>query len=310
MIERKKLVMLNPREYEHHMDKYLLRKLEETPGAEKFAREFQKHGLEKYYSIIYTGSYLKVSEDQFPDVYEILKKACELIHLTEIPDLYIFPGSGIEAFAFGSENPIVLISRRTVDWLTEEELLGLIGHQVGHIKSGHMLYHDMVRILPTVGNLIGGSTLGIGKLFTGAIEKGLLQWALMSDLTADRAGLLTCQNLEDYLKLLMKTGGAPRKYYKKKKELDTTGFKKQAREFKALDTDSVEQLAKLAIISERYHPWAVLRASELLKWVDSGKYQKILDKADSEVLLCFSCGSKLEVGEVFCGECGEKIWKR
>lgn len=223
---RKQLVDLNPYEYEHHNDKYLLSRLEGITGVETFGREFQKRGLEKYYSIIYKGSYLKVSESQFDDVYEILKEACRLIHLEDIPDLYIFPGSGIEAFAFGSENPIILISRRTVDWLEKEELLGLIGHQVGHIKSGHMLYQDMIKILPTLGNLISTGTLGMGKLVSQAIEKGLIQWGLISDFTADRAGLLTCQDLDVYLKLLMKTGGAPKNYFRNKKELDIKGFKK------------------------------------------------------------------------------------
>ena len=69
------------------MDKLFLRKLKGTPGVKKFAKEFQKHGLERYYTIIYTGSYLKVSESQFPEIYEILKEACGIIHLNDIPDL-------------------------------------------------------------------------------------------------------------------------------------------------------------------------------------------------------------------------------
>ena len=74
-MERKQLKMLNPRLYEHPQDEYCLRKLEGAPGAKKFAKEFQKHGLERYYTIIYTGSYLKVSESQFPDIYRNIKKS-------------------------------------------------------------------------------------------------------------------------------------------------------------------------------------------------------------------------------------------
>ena len=48
---------------------------------------------------------MKVSENQFEDIYKILVEACKILHLDDIPDLYIFPGSGVEAFAFGSENP-------------------------------------------------------------------------------------------------------------------------------------------------------------------------------------------------------------
>ena len=68
-MERKELLMLNPREYEHPWDKKFLGTLEEIPGVEKLAREFQKHGLERYYTIIYTGSYLKVSESQLSKNY-------------------------------------------------------------------------------------------------------------------------------------------------------------------------------------------------------------------------------------------------
>ena len=155
--------------------------------------------------------------------------------------------------------------------------------------------------------MIGSGTLGIGKFFTDAIGKLLLQWGLMSDLTADRAGLLTCQDLNTYLKLLMKTSGSPKKYFKKKAELDVEGFKKQAREFKGFDTSSLEQLAKLAIIMEQEHPWAILRASQLLEWYDNGEYQRILDIDISTVRFCFKCESELKVNEIFCGECGTKI---
>ena len=35
---RKQLVKLNSKEYEHHMDRYLLKKLEATPASENFCK--------------------------------------------------------------------------------------------------------------------------------------------------------------------------------------------------------------------------------------------------------------------------------
>jgi hypothetical protein len=59
------------------------------------------------------------------------------------------------------------------------------------------------------------------------------------------------------------------------------------------------------------HPWTVMRAAELLKWFESGEYQKIIDKHTGDIesleLTCLKCGLKLSGTETFCGNCGAKI---
>ncbi len=306
-MERKELVMLNPREYEHPWDKKALDLLKDTTGLEKLTKEFYKHGLERVLRIQYTGSYLKVTDTHLSKLREQLKEVCSTINLTNIPDLYVQQGFNIDGFAVGAEKPMIVVTRKAVDWLTNKELLGLLGHEAGHIKSMHMLYHDMAQVVPVVGDVIGGTTLGIGKMFAVGLEAVLLQWYRMSELTADRAGLLACQDFESYITLMIKIAGSPKKYFKK---LDIDEFIEQAREFQSFDYDSLDKVAKAATIMWQDHPWTVLRASELLKWVDSGEYQKILDKDASTSLKCFSCGSELAVEETFCGECGLKIRSR
>ena len=306
-MERKKLVLLNPREYEHPLDLKALNTLEGTPGLDKLTRKFFKYGLERMLRIQYTGSYLKVKETQFPDIYDVLEEVCSTIHLTEIPDLYIHMGYGINGFALGAENPMIVLTRRAIDWLSPEELIGLIGHEAGHIKSMHMLYHDMAQVLPIVGDVIGGTTLGVGKMVALGLETALLHWYRMSEFTADRAGLLACQDYESYIKLLIKCAGAPKTHFKK---IDVEAFLNQAREFENYDYDSLDKIAKAASIMWQTHPWTVLRASELIKWYESGSYQKIVDKDASDILTCFNCGAELKGEEKFCGECGANTSKR
>jgi len=298
---RKQLLMLNPREYEHPLDKKALNMLEGTPGLEKVTRYFYKHGLERMLRVQYTGSYLKVTKTQFPDIYKVLEEVCATIHLNDIPDLYINNESGINGFAVGSENPMIVISRRAVDWLPHEELIGLIGHEAGHIKSGHMLYQDMAQVIPLLGSVVGSATLGIGNLVSAGLEAALFEWYRKSELTADRAGVLACQDYKSFIKVLIKISGAPKTSFDK---IDVNEFINQAREFESYDYDSMDKVAKAASIMWQDHPWTVLRASELLKWVESGEYDKILDKDASDTFLCFSCGAELKVDEKFCGECG------
>lgn len=306
-MERKQLLMLNPREYEHPWDKKALDTLKGQKGFDKLANEFYKHSLERVLRIQYTGSYLKVTNTHFPEVLEKLQEACRIINLSPIPELYIEMGWGIRAHTVGTENPMISVTRRSIDWLSDDELLGLLGHNVGHVKSTHMLYHDMAKVLPIVGDLIGGSTLGVGKVIAAGLEAYLLQWYRMSELTADRAGLLACQNFETYIQFLMKYSGSPKSHFD---SIDTNEFIKQAREFQSFDYDSLDKVAKAATIIWKSHPWTVLRASELLKWVESGEYQKILDKDSSGTLTCFNCGAELKGEEKFCGDCGASTTKR
>lgn len=310
--DKKRLIRLNPREYEHGLDRKALNTLEGTPGLEKIVRKINKHGVERVIRLIYTGSYLRVNETNFPDIYNILIEVCNNIQLKNIPELYIQWDYKVNARAVGSENPIIILNSGAVDLLSKDELLWLIGHEAGHIKSGHMLYHDMALVIPILGDIISSATLGIGGLVSSSIMLALLYWYRMSELTADRAGLLACQDIDVAISTLMKMSGVPQSFYDKIKKED---YIEQARKFKGYDYDALDNIAKTAMIMIQDHPWTVMRASELLRWVDSGKYQKIVEthskmaEGDEDTLLtCLKCSAVLKEDDRFCPDCGEKTY--
>ncbi len=93
--------------------------------------------------------------------------------------------------------------------------------------------------------------------------------------------------------------------------MDTKEFIKQAEEFKAFDLDYDDKQMKEALTFGQSHPWTVLRASEILKWVDSGEYNKLIeyhgkDKIENLNMHCIKCGHELNGNETFCGVCGTK----
>lgn len=311
---RKRLHLLHPSEYEHPLDRQALNTLEGTPGLETLTRKFIKHFGERIYRLLYTGSCIKVNENNFPEVYNLFLEACEILHFNKVPELYFEFDDHINAGAAGSENPLVILTSGAVDSLTCEELLYIMGHELGHIKSGHMLYHQMAEILNEalfISGAISYTTLGISSLLSTGLELALLYWQRMSEFTADRAGLLACQNEDAVITAMIKMAGAPKRFYKKIKKKE---FIKQAKEFKDYDFDALDKIGKVMLIMFQDHPWTVMRASEILKWVESGAYDDIIKKRAGEPseleLECPKCGARLIGNENFCGMCGTKIWTR
>ena len=308
---QEKLILygLPPERYEHPLDRKALDALEGTPGLEKLLRWVNEHGIELMYKTQYTGSNIKVSRQMFPEIYEILLSVCETIHLKPVPELYIEQNPFINAFTVGSEKPIIVLHTKTVECLTPSELKYIIGHEAAHIKSQHCLYHMLAGcILPYIGEIVGRATLGIGSIGTDALQLALLTWSRKSEFTADRGGLLACQDINAVITACMKMAGTPESHYK---DMDPKILLNQAREFQEFDDNNWNAVVKFLSILGSTHPWTVMRAKELDKWIKSGDYQKILDERgvikSQENLACRSCGNEIMFGAKFCNKCGTKI---
>ncbi len=307
-IEKQILYDLNNREYEHELDRKALMALEGTPGLEKVVRFFNKYGLERFIKIQYTGSNIKVTKTNFPMLHKMLLEACNVLAIDKIPDLYIELGF-INAKIMGVEKPIIVLTSGCIGLLTFDELLFIIGHELGHIKSEHVLYHQMSEVLPILGAVIGNATLGIGGLVATGIQIALLNWRRKSEFTADRAGLLVCQNIDSAITAMMKLAGLPPKYYK---IANTDDFIQQAKEFEDFDFNQFDKAAKVLSVMGATHPWTVMRAAEMNKWIDSGNYTNIIErhakkKSNPDNIFCVNCGKKIKKGQPFCNFCGCKL---
>jgi Zn-dependent protease with chaperone function len=305
-----KLKGLQALAYEHPFDRRALESLSGTPGLEHLVRAFYQYGIERFLKIRYTGSNLRVTRDSFPEIYDMVHEGCDVLDLSFVPDLYIEEGGTVNAFTSGVEKPILVLNTRCIDSLTNDELFFVIGHELGHIKSGHVLFHEIGSLLPFVSQLLT-SGIPFGEWLTTAIEIALLNWKRMSELTADRAGLLACQNRDAAIGAMVKIAGLPHKYYSR---LNADDFIAQAREFKSLDENPLDRIAKALSILGESHPWTVLRAAEFDTWTTNGGYNRILDaytgdKADAP-RFCPHCGTGLIGDETFCPVCGRSLIAR
>ena len=310
---------LHHSDYEHPLDANALDVLEGTPGLECLTKVFIKQGIERLMIVSCTGSNLRVTPSSFPALFDILQDVCSTVNIRRLPKLYVEWNDSVNGFTVGDEEPVIVITSGSVDRLTDDELRFLIGHEMGHIKSRHTRYHMMADSISKLGEIAGELTLGIGKLLSTPVQIALYRWYRTSELTADRLGLLSCQSLKTAASVFVKMAGLPQKHNNNPCVDD---FLLQAKEFEQIDMDQVNRWIKFATHAMHTHPWTVLRAAELKRWIDSGQYEAllyrdpspskmgqepILPEAVSDCKHCPVCHAEIEHDEAFCANCGKRL---
>lgn len=94
------------------------------------------------------GTAVKISPEQFPDIYKQLQYCCKQLDISEIPETYILHADGaFNAFAtrFLGRNFVVLLSD-VVDALSDNSnsLNFYIGHELGHIHRKHLIWSPIL----------------------------------------------------------------------------------------------------------------------------------------------------------------------
>jgi Zn-dependent protease with chaperone function len=300
-LTRKQLAGLPAAVYEHPYDSNALASLRKMPGLDLVIRKFNEHGVERMLRIEYTGSSLRINRDTFPEIFAVAMEACTILEIAPMPDLYVRHGTGINAFTAGVDHPLIVLNSACIDHLSQDELLFVIGHELGHVKSQHVLYHQVGAAMHLVAEIVGELTLGVSNLMYRALAAAFSSWMRMSELTADRAGLLACQDVNVANSLMAKMAGLPEKYFHR---FNVDDLVAQAREFQALDANLLNRLAKALSINGESHPWTVMRAAALQQWELSGEFARVLN---GESRYCGNCGKPTMDDEVFCTHCGNRV---
>jgi hypothetical protein len=161
-----------------------------------------------------------------------------------------------------------VITTAAVEKLDDDELRAMLGHEIGHVRSGHAVYKTIMMILTRWAASL--SWLPVGAIALRAIIAAMFEWWRKAELSADRAGLLAGQDPAASLRLLMKLAGGG-----DLSQIDTAAFLEQAAEYEG-GGDLRDSIHKIGLTAWSSHPVPVARAAELRKWVDSGEYARIV----------------------------------
>jgi Zn-dependent protease with chaperone function len=258
---------ISPKAYEHPADRAATAALKSIPMLDTVVRKLIEWQYERALRQMYLSNSVRVGERQLPDLWGHQVAVCRILDMPRTYDLYVSGavGLGANAMAIGSTNPIVVVGSPLLGRLGPGEQRSVLAHEVAHILSDHMVYRTALQILLSAGRSMP-FPLGIPVM---AVRTVLLEWYRASELSCDRAEALVVRDPRIVCRALMVLAGGM-----KADELDLDAFLAQAREYEDWD-DPSDRVRRFFYEINATHPYAVRRVSEVMKWVQSGEYDRI-----------------------------------
>jgi Zn-dependent protease with chaperone function len=259
---------ISPRAYEHPADRGALVALRAVPGFDAVLKAVLGAVGERSERLLHLATAVRVSARQYPELHVMVAECATALDLPRVPELYITQDPHPDAMTLGTDRPIIVTTTGMLQLLDADGMRFVIGHEVGHVLSGHGLYRMVLTQLVAISANVQWLPLGAWGLR--AIVLALHEWYRKAELSADRAGLLCTQDPAAALKVHAALAGAINP-----DDMDVAGFLDQAREYQS-SGDVRDSVLKLLQISGQTHPMAALRAAELQQWAAGGEYRAIL----------------------------------
>lgn len=270
---------IDVRAWEHPADRAALHALRRLPGFDQVVRKIFGLVSERSLRLLYLANAVKVGPRQYRRVWQAYLDCLAVLDVPgepgkpaepgkpSVPDLFITQTPVVNAGAIGVDDPFIVLNSATIDLLDDEELRFVIGHELGHVRSGHALYKTMLAIILRFTLFRMSAIAGLATL---GITLALREWSRKSELSSDRAGLLCLQNPEAAWRVQMKMAGG-----RHVDQMDVGAFIEQAEEYER-GGDLRDSALKLMALLGQTHPFPALRLAALKSWVDEGGYAAIL----------------------------------
>ena len=262
------LTQISSRAWEHPADRAALNTLRAIPGFDEIVRKVAGFFGERGIRQLFLADAVQVGPRQRPKLDAMWTEVLETLDWPERPELYVTQTPFVNAGAVGFDKPFVVMNSATLALLDEDEQKIILGHELGHIMSGHTTYATIALILINFGINNLPFLAGMAIL---PFQLALLEWYRKSELSCDRAGLLAVQDLRVGMATEMKLAGGNTTT----DEMSVDEFIRQAENYE-MGGGAWDTVLKLLNTAMRTHPFHTVRAAELLRWQRSGQYDAIL----------------------------------
>jgi len=143
---------------------------------------------------------IRVSENNFPKIFKLAKISAYRLRLS-MPEIYITMSPEYNAYTMGFyKYGFIVIDSSLANDFKPEELLFVIGHEMGHIKRYHTTWLNL--IYPAKAG-------GVNFAFAPIMHMIFNVWSVKAEHTADQAGLIATRDLKAAIACLLKLAGGP-----------------------------------------------------------------------------------------------------
>jgi Zn-dependent protease with chaperone function len=267
---------LDPRDFEHpsmqRMNQLLRGSVVLRKTAESLSRKIGKPWYESTFNSILS------TEKQYPRVHEIGLIAARRLGAKQSPSVYVELDRGYQSATYGSEHDaFVNVGSFLPRFLNDQELLFILGHEIGHLVSQHALWTTVSMFL--VGqqrtNLMAEGVMGFIsnplKLVESGVESVVTNWMRVADFTADRAALLAVGSFEAAKRAIFLL------HLRSRRELDEMDIDEWMRQVETQD----QTMSKLSQMMTSATPYLGSRLVELRNFAQSPQYEILKQKVES-----------------------------
>jgi Zn-dependent protease with chaperone function len=263
-----KLEHISPRAYQHPADRAATAALAKVPYLDQVVRKLIALGYERALRAASLGSAVRLGQEQLPGIWVLHRQVFNTLDLDQVPGLYMTQFPLANAYAIGTEKPIVVLNSELVRILDDEGRRVVLAHEAAHIHSDHQLYRTALLILLRLGDAVRLPLLAGLPLL--AIQLALLEWSRAAELSCDRAAALVTRDPQAVCRALMVIAAG-----EAADDLNLDAFIAQGMDYSERGT-GLERLTRLLQQLQITHPMPVRRVRMLLDWVREGDYDRMV----------------------------------
>jgi len=260
---------LSAKAYEHPADRAATSALHSVPLLDKVIKRLTDLGHERRLRQIVMGNAVHLGSTQMPEVWERYVQCGSILDLPTTPDLYVTNDPVVNAMTIGAKTPIVIVRSSLVGSYEPNETQTVLAHELGHVLSEHYYYTTALILLQQFMEGALPRSLLLGLPVRG-MYLALLEWSRAAELSADRAAALVMADPLEPCRVLMRIAGGALP------GMNFDAFLKQAADYDNED-DLFSRHSRFWVELSLTHPIAVRRVKELMEWVQSGEYGRIVD---------------------------------
>jgi Zn-dependent protease with chaperone function len=141
---------------------------------------------------------IRVSENNFKNIFKLTKVAAYRLKLP-LPEVYITEDPQYNAYTMGFyKYGFIVVNSSLARDFKPDELLFVIGHEMGHMKKYHTTWL----------NLLNPAKTGSIKFIFAPIMQIIFNvWSVKAEHTADQSGLIACKDVNSAIISLLKLAG-------------------------------------------------------------------------------------------------------